>query len=154
MKIMDLPKFMMMLGEPLGWDEATYKDNLSLQDDSLEELNIQTYNSFQDYLFWDVLEAVTKVYMVKMDMNLEKGSNKSVSYDQVNSDNSLIEQDVANVEGGSPTKFTRKKGSLTTEQRMELRIELEFENIDASMKDVLDVEEIKRKEFRVKKAYL
>jgi hypothetical protein len=30
MKIMDLPKFMMMLGEPLGWDEATYKDNLSL----------------------------------------------------------------------------------------------------------------------------
>ena len=154
MKIMDLPKFMMMLGEPLGWDEATYKDNLSLQDDSLEELNIQTYNSFQDYLFWDVLEAVTKVYMVKMDMNLEKGSNKSVSYDQVNSENSLIEQDEANVDGGSPTKPARKKGSLTTEQRMELRIELEFENIDASMKDVLDVEEIKRKEFRVKKAYL
>jgi hypothetical protein len=92
--------------------------------------------------------------MVKMDMNLEKGSNKSVSYDQVNSDNSLIEQDEANVEVGSPTKPGRKKGSLTTEQRIELRIELEFENIDASMKDVLDVEEIKRKEFRVKKAYL
>lgn len=32
----------------------------------MEELNITTYNCFQDYLFWDVIEALTKVYMVKM----------------------------------------------------------------------------------------
>jgi superfamily II RNA helicase len=36
---------------------------------------------------------------------------------------------------------------------MLLRLELEFENIDNQMLEVLDVEEIKRKESRIKKAF-
>jgi hypothetical protein len=36
---------------------------------------------------------------------------------------------------------------------MLLRLELEFENIDDQMMDVLDVEEIKRKESRIKKTF-
>jgi hypothetical protein len=36
---------------------------------------------------------------------------------------------------------------------MKLRLELEFENIDSHLDDVMDVEEIKRKESRIKKSY-
>jgi hypothetical protein len=35
-----------------------------MQDDFLEELNIKTYNGFKDYLFYDVLQALNKVYMI------------------------------------------------------------------------------------------
>lgn len=68
MKITDFPEFLMLLGTPLGWDERLYRDNLSLQDDFLEELNIKTYNSFKDYLFYDVIQALSKVYIVNRDV--------------------------------------------------------------------------------------
>lgn len=42
MKISDLIKFMMKLGEPLGWDENIYRDNQRLRDDFIEEMNIIT----------------------------------------------------------------------------------------------------------------
>jgi hypothetical protein len=48
-----------------------------MQDDFLEELNIKTYNGFKDYLFYDVLQALNKVYMInKTSKTEEPGANK------------------------------------------------------------------------------
>lgn len=66
-KLTELPELLFMLGEPLGWDES-YRNNQKLQDDFMEELNIQTYNGFKDYLFFDVIQALVKVYIVKRDI--------------------------------------------------------------------------------------
>lgn len=43
---------------------------------------------------------------------------------------------------------------IDTEVKMDLRLELEFESIDDDKQDVMDVEEIKRKETGIKKPYL
>lgn len=51
----EFPEFMMMLGEPLGWDPQLYRDNKDMMDDFLEELHIPTYNWFRHLNFWDVL---------------------------------------------------------------------------------------------------
>ena len=39
-----------------------------MQDEFLEELNISTYNRFSQFLFWDVIEGLSKIYMIKMDL--------------------------------------------------------------------------------------
>ena len=57
-----------MMGEPLGWGPE-YKNNVILQNDFLEELNIPTYNNFKDFLFYDVVQALTKVYLVNVNEN-------------------------------------------------------------------------------------
>jgi len=62
----------MSLDEPLGWKPAKYDGNKELQDDYLEELNVSTYNGFKDLLFWDVLQGITKIYLVKLEMKAEK----------------------------------------------------------------------------------
>jgi hypothetical protein len=43
---------------------------------------------------------------------------------------------------------------LKIEQKLMLRLELEFETIDEERKDAMDVEEIKIKEARMMKGYL
>ena len=66
-----IPQFfdlMLMMGEPLGWGPE-YKNNVILQNDFLEELNIPTYNNFKDFLFYDVVQALTKVYLVNVNEN-------------------------------------------------------------------------------------
>lgn len=68
MKISDLPEFMMKLGEPLGWNESIYRDNQKLQDDFLEEMDIPTYNNFREVLFWEMIQALTKIYMINLDI--------------------------------------------------------------------------------------
>ena len=68
MKIYDLPEFMMKLGEPLGWDENIYWDNQRLRDDFIEEINIITYNNFKEVLFWEMIQALTKIYMVNLEI--------------------------------------------------------------------------------------
>jgi hypothetical protein len=61
---------MFLMGEPLGWGPE-YQDNVNLQSDFLEELNIPTYNNFKDFLFYDVVLALTKVYLVNVDPDEE-----------------------------------------------------------------------------------
>jgi hypothetical protein len=53
-----------MLGEPLGWSEKEYRNNFEKQDDFFEELNIPTYNNFESVLFYDVIQALVKVFLV------------------------------------------------------------------------------------------
>jgi hypothetical protein len=57
-----------MLGEPLGWNEKKFKDNQELQDEYLEELHLSTYGGFQKVLFWDVIQALAKLYFVRLEM--------------------------------------------------------------------------------------
>jgi len=68
MKITDLPEFLMKLGEPLGWDESIYRDNQRLQDNFMEEMNIITYNNFKEVVFWEMIQALTKIYMVNLEI--------------------------------------------------------------------------------------
>lgn len=67
---------LLQLGEPLGWGPE-FRNNIQLQDDYLAELNITTYNQFKDYLFWDVIEALAKLYLVNTDMKSD--STKAVT---------------------------------------------------------------------------
>ena len=60
---------MLKLGAPLGWDPAIYEADKKAQDDFLEELNIKTYNEFKNYLFWEVLQGLTKMYIIHMDIH-------------------------------------------------------------------------------------
>jgi hypothetical protein len=78
-----LPELLLVLGEPLGWKEEEYRGNIGRQDDFLEELNITTYNNFKDYLFWDVIQSLTKVYLVNTDMRSDStnaGNEKPESF--------------------------------------------------------------------------
>ncbi len=65
---------MLNLGDPLGWNRSLFENNQRLQDDFLEELNIKTYDSFKYYLFWEVIQGLTKMYIIRMDLlrKLEK----------------------------------------------------------------------------------
>ena len=67
---------MFMLGEPLGWGPE-YQDNQELQSDFLEELNIPTYNNFKEFLFYDVVQALTKVYLVNVNKSEEEEEEAS-----------------------------------------------------------------------------
>lgn len=64
-------EFLLSLGGPLGWDTKTYADNQKLQDIFLEELNLSTYNGFRELLFWDVLQGLTKIYILKRQLEKE-----------------------------------------------------------------------------------
>ncbi len=163
---------MLQLGEPLGWGDE-YRGNITLQDDYLAELNITTYNQFKEYLFWDVIEALAKVYLVNTDMKSDYTKAVTDQEYTFNSQGSYDEKSMSIIqEYGGPdalggkigtkqgqgksskgSQYYKKKASINFEQRMQLRLELEFENIDNQMMDVLDVEEIKRKESRIKKAF-
>jgi hypothetical protein len=60
---------LLKLGAPLGWEPSLYENDLKAQDDFLEELNIKTYNEFKHYLFWEVLQGLTKMYIIHMDIH-------------------------------------------------------------------------------------
>lgn len=58
----------MQLGEPLGWSRNKFENNRELQDEFLDQLHIPTYNNFKDVLFWDVILGITKLYVVKTEL--------------------------------------------------------------------------------------
>ncbi len=67
---MDLPEFLMTLGEPFGWDRLKYESNRDLQDEFFDQLHINTYHEFKDVLFWDVLLGLTKLYIVNHELDI------------------------------------------------------------------------------------
>jgi hypothetical protein len=66
----------MTLGEPLGWDRVKFERKIRLQDEALEELHIPTYNGFSEFLFWDVLQSLCKVYMVNLELENDRKIRK------------------------------------------------------------------------------
>ena len=67
-----MPELLFELGDPLGWNTKTYKDNKIMQVNFIAELNITTYNNFRDVLFWDVIQALSKLYMVQLNVKQKK----------------------------------------------------------------------------------
>jgi len=57
-KIYDLPRLLFSLGNPLGWGED-YIGEKDKQENFIHSLNLPIYNDFQDYLFLNVLEALS-----------------------------------------------------------------------------------------------
>jgi hypothetical protein len=100
--IKDLPQLMLNLGDPLGWD-SSFKNNIRKQDDYLEELNITTYNSFKEYLFWDVIEALSKVHLVNTDMKSD-----STGAGRILSDEDIYHTDNSYGEGGTDKRLLKK----------------------------------------------
>eukprot|EP00347_Sterkiella_histriomuscorum_P005312 403357086 len=151
--IQELPMLLFDLGSPLGWD-TTFKDNIEKQDDFLEEMHIATYNQFKDYLFWDVLQSLTKILIVKQGAErskLQNNANSSANSSFAQSPNTKRikseeeEKDDSSIMYSSYQKF---------ERRIQIRLELEFENYDVQRKDVLAVQDIKKKELNIKKNVL
>ena len=54
--IEDFPDFMIELGMPLGWDEASYKGNIVKQENYIQALNLPTYNETTCFAFTDIIE--------------------------------------------------------------------------------------------------
>lgn len=132
---------MLKLGAPLGWDPAIYESDQKAQDDFLEELNIKTYNEFKNYLFWEVLQGLTKMYIIHMDIHQTN--------DQLQQLENRIGTDEEQQEGDA-----EDLNKTEAEKKLQLRLELEFETIDDERKDAMDVEEIKFKEQRMMKDFV
>lgn len=123
-----MPAFLLDLGSPLGWDQDTYGADQKAQDDFLEELNIKTYNEFQNYLFWDVLQGLIKMFIIKMHLSKSMMEDLQTPMDEYKEQEAFDE------------------GKNEHDKKVSLRLELEFETIDDERKDAMDVEEIKFKE--------
>lgn len=170
----DLPEFLMSLGDSLGWDRDKYEGNISLQDDFLEQLHIPTYNEFTDILFWDVLQGLVKIYMVRIEYKEEKKLRKiehergsvsdlseilsSLSSDDENQENgggAANDDDfTANMSRSSKRLVDPMRKFRENERMLEIRIELEFETLNKELLEVMDVEELQKKETSLKKPFL
>lgn len=157
---------MMKLGKPLGWDED-YKDDFEMQDEFLEELNIPTYNNFQHFQFYDVIQALIKVYLVNHEMR--KKAAGLADDDSFRTDSSMndegeeeeVEQSpggrIESEKAGSPPKKRAKRQAtlfIDQEEKIKLRLEYEFESLDDEKQDIMDVEDIKAKENRIMKPFI
>jgi hypothetical protein len=60
----ELRHLLFALGSPLGFDEATYKNNRIRQDRFISLLDLPIYNRFCHYQFHDVLDALSLRAMV------------------------------------------------------------------------------------------
>lgn len=106
---------------------------------------MKTYDSFRYYLFWEVLQGLTKMYIIKMDLlrRIEKAEEIMMKKNFIENDGN---DEDSHVDFNNP-------GTLH-DQKLQLRIELEFETLDEERKDAMDVEEVKMKEQSIIKVYL
>lgn len=58
----------------------------------MEELNIPSYNNFQDFHFYDVIQALVKVYLVNHEMR--KRAAGLATDDSFHTDSSMEEDDM------------------------------------------------------------
>ena len=127
MLVKDFPEFLFNLGSPLGWDTKKFDNNQKAQDDFLEELHIPTYNGFQSVLFWDVIQALAKMYMVRVEIRkvikteIEELHDKGTLDFQLDDDTAIIKIIEERMTEGNQEHRVMK---------MQLRLELEFEALD------------------------
>lgn len=94
-------------------------------------MHIYTYNNFHDYLFWDVLQSLSKILMVRQGYKNQTGSKKPPSKQPEEEEKEANENETEkSVFYDTYEKF---------EERVKIRLELEFENIDSQKKDVIAV---------------
>lgn len=117
---------MFNLGGPLGWtEEDGYRENIDMQDTFMEELNIPTYNNFEHFLFYDVIQALVKVYQVNHLM-------QERAREELGEEESLLEENsVEDPENGSTTPKSKKKQlPIDSREKLVLRLEFEFEILE------------------------
>ena len=97
---------------------------------------MKTYDSFRHYLFWEVLQGLTKMYIIKMDLlrRIEKA-------EEIMMKKKFIENDA-----GDESEIDYNNPVTLHDQKLQLRLELEFETLDEERMDAMDVEEVKLKE--------
>ena len=59
--------FLRKIGPPLGWDES-YETNSRKQEDFIFFLKLPTYNNFKHYHFHDVLNALSRLELIRLRM--------------------------------------------------------------------------------------
>jgi len=63
------------LGDDLGWDES-YRDDLEKQDMFIADLDLPVYNNFTNYNFIDLLEALSRNFLIKDTIKQAKGNSE------------------------------------------------------------------------------
>ena len=81
---------MLKLGAPLGWEPSIYENDQQAQDNFLEELNIKTYNEFKHYLFWEVLQGLTKMYIIHMGVSDTKEQMEALA-ERIGTEEDLVQ---------------------------------------------------------------
>ena len=61
------PKFLLALGDPLGWD-ITYNHNFVKQMEYLSEVALPRYNQQQDFYFMDVFEHLVLIMIIRREV--------------------------------------------------------------------------------------
>ncbi len=105
---------------------------------------MKTYDSFRYYLFWEVLQGLTKMYIIKMDLlrRIEKA-------EEIMMKKKFIENDA-----GDESEIDFNNPVTLHDQKLKLRLELEFETLDEERMDAMDVEEVKLQEKSIIKGFL
>ena len=84
-KISDFSKLLFELGTPLGWDESFRNDHVK-RHNFIQEINIPTYNDWEDYGYFDVLNFLSKMALVVQHKDrILKDANQDVDDEDVHS---------------------------------------------------------------------
>jgi hypothetical protein len=67
MNIHCYPKFLLSLGDPLGWD-ITYNHNYIKQMEYLSEIALPRYNQQKDFYFMDVFEHLVLIMIIRREI--------------------------------------------------------------------------------------
>jgi hypothetical protein len=71
------PKFLLSLGDPLGWD-VTYNHNYLKQMEYLCEIDLPRYNQQKDFYFMDVFEHLVLIMIIRREVfNYALKNNKN-----------------------------------------------------------------------------
>ena len=63
----EYPKFLLKLGEPLGWN-VSFQHNYLKQMAYLAEISLPKYNCANDYYFLDVLEQLILIMIIRREV--------------------------------------------------------------------------------------
>ena len=61
------PRFLVKLGEPLGWN-VLYEHNFVKQKEFLDEISLPKYNQGTEYYFLDVLEQLILIMIIRREV--------------------------------------------------------------------------------------
>jgi len=67
MKVKNYKRFLLDLGEPLGWD-PTFNHNFIKQHEYLAEISLPKYNTEREYQFMDVLEHLVLIMIIRREV--------------------------------------------------------------------------------------
>ena len=116
-------------------------------DDLLEELNVPTYNKFSCVQFWEVLQGLVKIFIVERDLEerrqLERAKKRKQERKQENNENSNYTDnnsvDLDDEEEQQPRPLQSRWSKEEIEIKVQLHLDLAFEQLDTKLKEVADI---------------